>query len=79
MQLAFVIISVILIYESNKRVKIDNMKPAEQPLTTEISPAETSTDDGGGPEYIVINVGCSGGCTTGTASQVKVDYVRAWQ
>ncbi len=38
-----------------------------------------STDDGGSPEYLLFNVGCSGGCTTGSASQVKVDYVRVWK
>jgi hypothetical protein len=39
-----------------------------------------STDDNGQPEPLVVNVGdYSSGNVYGTASQVKVDYVRAWQ
>jgi hypothetical protein len=38
-----------------------------------------STDDNGQPEPLVINVGTySTGSVYGTASEVKVDYVRAW-
>lgn len=39
------------------------------------------TDDGGAPQYIVLNVGASGSSPAayGAASQVQVDYVRAWQ
>jgi cytoskeletal protein RodZ len=38
------------------------------------------TDDGGAPQYIVLNVGASGTAPAyGAASQVQVDYVRAWQ
>lgn len=39
-----------------------------------------STDDGGAPQYLIINVGSSSSYPAyGTAAQVKVDYVRAWQ
>jgi beta-glucanase (GH16 family) len=39
-----------------------------------------TTDDNGQPEPLVVNVGTySTGSVYGTASQVKVDYVRAWQ
>ncbi|RAX45111.1 hypothetical protein DQ354_11885 [Arthrobacter sp. AQ5-06] len=40
-----------------------------------------STDDGGAPQYIVLNVGASGSSPAayGAASQVQVDYVRAWK
>lgn len=38
-----------------------------------------SSDDGGAPQYLIFSVDCSGGCTPGAASQVKVDYVRVWQ
>lgn len=39
-----------------------------------------STDDTGTPEYLILNVGYSGSpAAFGAASQVKVDYVRAWQ
>lgn len=38
-----------------------------------------ASDDGGAPQYLIFSLDCSGGCTTGTASQVKVDYVRVWQ
>lgn len=38
------------------------------------------TDDGGAPQYIVLNVGASSTAPAyGAASQVQVDYVRAWQ
>lgn len=38
-----------------------------------------ATDDGGAPEYLIFSLDCSGGCTTGAASQLKVDYVRVWK
>ncbi|MBT2533499.1 glycoside hydrolase family 16 protein [Arthrobacter sp. ISL-48] len=40
-----------------------------------------ATDDGNAPQYLVLNVGASGSSPAayGTASQVQVDYVRAWQ
>jgi hypothetical protein len=38
-----------------------------------------STDDSGGAEDLIINVGSDHTAAYGTASQVKVDYVRAWQ
>lgn len=40
-----------------------------------------STDDGGAPQYIILNVGASGSSPAayGAASQVQVDYVRAWK
>ena len=38
-----------------------------------------NTDDGGSPHYLIMTVGCSGGCVTGAASQVKTDYIRVWQ
>jgi hypothetical protein len=39
-----------------------------------------TTDDTGTPEYLILNVGYSGGpAAYGADSQVKVDYVRAWQ
>jgi hypothetical protein len=38
-----------------------------------------STDDGGALQYLIINVGSSSYPAYGAASQVKVDYVRAWQ
>ena len=38
-----------------------------------------STNDGGSPHYLIMTVGCSGGCVTGAASQVKTDYIRVWQ
>ena len=38
-----------------------------------------ATDDSSAPQYMVINVGTSTNAQiTGTASQIKVDYVRAW-
>lgn len=37
------------------------------------------TDDNGQPEAILINVGAGNQAVYGTASQIKVDYVRAWQ
>jgi len=41
-----------------------------------------ATDDGGALQYIILNVGYNSSgsyLATGAASQVKVDYVRAWQ
>jgi hypothetical protein len=40
-----------------------------------------ATDDGNAPQYLILNVGASGSTTSayGAASQVQVDYVRAWQ
>ncbi|HEY8701803.1 MAG TPA: glycoside hydrolase family 16 protein [Arthrobacter sp.] len=40
-----------------------------------------ATDDGNAPEYLVLNVGASGSgpAAYGAASQLQVDYVRAWQ
>lgn len=38
-----------------------------------------SSYDNGSPQYLILSLDCSGGCTTGTASQVKVDYVRVWK
>lgn len=40
-----------------------------------------ATDDGNAPQYLVLNVGASGSSPAayGAASQVQVDYVRAWQ
>lgn len=38
-----------------------------------------ATDDNGAAQYLILNVGSSGNAVTGTASQVKVDYVRAWK
>lgn len=40
-----------------------------------------ATDDGGAVQYMIVNVGQTSGVNHayGTASQVKVDYVRAWQ
>jgi hypothetical protein len=40
-----------------------------------------STDDNGGGQALILSVGAPGSRTpvTGTASQVKVDYVRAWE
>jgi beta-glucanase (GH16 family) len=35
------------------------------------------TDDGGAPEYLIFNQGGSG--STGSAAQVKVDWVRVWK
>jgi hypothetical protein len=39
------------------------------------------TDDGNAPHYLILNVGASGSSPAayGAASQVQVDYVRAWQ
>jgi hypothetical protein len=37
------------------------------------------TGDDGAAESLLINVGSSGTAVTGAASQVKVDYVRAWE
>ncbi|MDN4642901.1 glycoside hydrolase family 16 protein [Arthrobacter sp. PsM3] len=38
------------------------------------------TDDGNAAQYLVLNVGKAGTSTTyGPASEMKVDYVRAWQ
>jgi len=38
------------------------------------------TQDGEAPEYLILNVGSSGGhAMYGPAGDVKVDYVRAWQ
>ena len=38
------------------------------------------TDDGNAPQYLVLNVGKASTSTTyGAASEMKVDYVRAWQ
>ena len=37
-----------------------------------------TTNDNGNPQALLINVGQAGNAVTGTASQVKVDYVRAW-
>lgn len=38
------------------------------------------TDDGNAPQYLILNVGASSSYPAyGTASQLKVDYVRAWQ
>lgn len=36
-----------------------------------------ATDDGGAPEYLIFNVGCSSSCTTGQI--VKVNYIRVWE
>jgi hypothetical protein len=38
-----------------------------------------TTDDNGGGESLILNVGSGNTAAYGTASQVKVDYVRAWQ
>ncbi len=39
-----------------------------------------TTDDGGALHYLILNVGYSGSHGAfGAASQIKVDYVRAWQ
>lgn len=38
-----------------------------------------ATDDGGAPHYLIFNQGGSSNATTGTASQVKVDWVRVWK
>lgn len=39
-----------------------------------------TTDDGGAPQYVIVNVGASSDHPAyGTASQVRVDYVRAWR
>ncbi len=38
-----------------------------------------NTSDNGQPQTLLVNVGCSGSCVAGAASQVYVDYVRAWQ
>ena len=38
------------------------------------------TDDGNAPHYLVLNVGKASTSTVyGPASEMKVDYVRAWQ
>ena len=37
------------------------------------------TDDNGAPEALLLNVGRGRNAVYGTASQVKVDYVRAWR
>jgi hypothetical protein len=38
------------------------------------------TDDGNAPQYLILNVGNGGSPNVyGAASQVRVDYVRAWQ
>ena len=37
------------------------------------------TNDGGSLQYLILNVGTSSTPAYGAASQVKVDYVRAWQ
>jgi hypothetical protein len=38
-----------------------------------------STDDNGQPQSLIINVGSGNTTRYGAASQVKVDYVRAWR
>ncbi len=38
-----------------------------------------ATQDNGAPEYLILNVGSNGSSVTGTASEVKTDYVRVWQ
>lgn len=38
-----------------------------------------ATYDNGSPEYLIVNVGSGNTAALGTASQVKVDYVRVWQ
>jgi hypothetical protein len=38
-----------------------------------------SSDDGGSPQYLLFSLDCSGSCHTGSANQLKVDYVRVWQ
>jgi beta-glucanase (GH16 family) len=40
-----------------------------------------TTSDDGQPQTLIVNVGCSdpSTCVTGAASEVDVDYVRAWQ
>ena len=37
-----------------------------------------ATDDNGGPEELILNVGSGHTASFGAASQIKVDYVRAW-
>jgi hypothetical protein len=37
-----------------------------------------ATDDHSSPQYLVINIGAGAPAAYGAASQVKVDYVRAW-
>lgn len=37
-----------------------------------------ATNDGGAPQYLIFNVGAGSPSVTGTASQMKVDYVRVW-
>jgi Glycosyl hydrolases family 16 len=36
------------------------------------------TDDNGGPEHLILEVGAAGPPVTGVASQMLVDYVRVW-
>lgn len=38
-----------------------------------------STNDNGAPQSLIVNVGAGNTTMYGAASQVKVDYVRAWQ
>jgi hypothetical protein len=38
-----------------------------------------TTDDSGSPQYLILNVGSGNTAAYGSASQVKVDYVRVWQ
>ena len=38
-----------------------------------------TTDDNGAPNYLILNVGAGNQAVYGTGSQLKVDYVRAWQ